>query len=103
MGVYNHISIAEFWRSFWHRLAVDALILGLVGAALDSKAQPVLSSDLGNQVVIPGTPVVLQISASDANPLIYQWYFNGTIISGATNASLYFDSIQPTNAGRYRV
>jgi hypothetical protein len=35
--------------------------------------------------------------------LNYQWYFNGVPIDVATNATLDFTSIQPTNAGLYSV
>jgi hypothetical protein len=77
--------------------------LCLCGISFGSKAQPILTTNLPNQVVIAGTPVGFQISVADTNPVNYQWYFDGATVSGATNASLIFDSIQITNAGRYSV
>ena len=98
-----HVNNPDFSLCRWLQHGAGILTFCIAGISLCTKAQPILITNLANQVVIAGTPVVLQISASDSDPLNYQWYFNGAIISGATNASVFFDSIQLTNAGRYSV
>ena len=50
-----------------------------------------------------GSNVSLTVSAGGQATLAYQWQYDGQNISGATGATLNFPSIQPTNAGLYRV
>jgi hypothetical protein len=45
----------------------------------------------------------LSVGAWGSGPLDYQWFDNGIAITGATNASLTFTGIQPTNTGVYTV
>ena len=49
-----------------------------------------------------GANAVFSVSASGGLPLSYQWRFNGTNITGATNSSLVISNIQPANMGYYR-
>jgi len=63
--------------------------------------QPILNGDLANRVAIGGTSVILSPSIYGTEPLAYQWRMNGAPLSGATNASLIFPTVQATNAGRY--
>lgn len=84
-------------------LAVGILMLCAFGITRSAWANPVLISDLGNRVAISGTPVTLQIEASDTAPKTYQWQFDGVVIPNATNTLLNFDSVQINNAGKYRV
>jgi hypothetical protein len=101
----GYVQADTFHLSHYHWLQLTAIILTicLCGISFGAKAQPILTTNLPNQVVIIGTPVALQITVSDINSLNYQWYFDGATIPGATNASLIFDSIQVTNAGHYSV
>ena len=48
-----------------------------------------------------GVPLTYSVAASGSAPLFYQWYFNSGAVSGATNASLSFSSLNATNAGTY--
>jgi len=50
-----------------------------------------------------GAPVTMSVSASGAGPFSYQWYQNGQALSGATNATLSFTSVQASNQGSYTV
>ena len=49
-----------------------------------------------------GTKATFSVSASGTG-LKYQWYFNGTIIPGATTASYSISNISSTNSGNYDV
>jgi hypothetical protein len=50
-----------------------------------------------------GTTATFSVSAVGTAPLVYQWLFNGTIISGATSSSLNLPNVQPGNTGSYTV
>ncbi len=45
----------------------------------------------------------LSVGAWGTGPLTYQWYFDGSAISGATSSNLTLSAIQFTNAGLYSV
>ncbi len=60
-------------------------------------AQPVTQS------VTSGSGATLSVTPSGSAPFTFQWYFGGNPISGATNSSLSFSSVQLTNAGSYFV
>jgi alpha-tubulin suppressor-like RCC1 family protein len=48
-----------------------------------------------------GNNVTLSVGAAGTPPILYQWYFNGVSISGATSSSLIIDNIQASNSGAY--
>jgi gliding motility-associated-like protein len=50
----------------------------------------------------PGTNATFTVTANGSS-LTYQWYFNGSSISGATGASYTVNNISPANAGSYYV
>ena len=50
----------------------------------------------------PGTALDLSVSATGTS-LTYQWYKDGTVITGATSATLSFASLAATDAGKYTV
>jgi hypothetical protein len=56
-----------------------------------------------NVSVSVGQPASFSVGAQGGPPFTYQWQFNGTNITGATNATLSFASPQLTNAGTYTV
>lgn len=60
-----------------------------------------ITTQPSNQMVNEGTSTSVSISATGTGPINYQWYYNGTAISGATTNTLSFPSIQLTNAGSY--
>lgn len=62
---------------------------------------PLITTDLSpaTNSVYAGTPITLSIVAGGANPLVYQWYRNGTALTGATNASLIASNLTAGNFG----
>ena len=64
---------------------------------------PVITSQPTNQTVTVGGTSTFSITASGAAPLSYQWNFNGTNLSGATNTSLTLTNVQWNQAGNYAV
>jgi alpha-tubulin suppressor-like RCC1 family protein len=53
--------------------------------------------------VLGGTNVELDAAASGIGPFLYQWQFDGTNISRATNAALILTNLAPSNSGMYSV
>jgi subtilase family serine protease len=64
---------------------------------------PVILAQPGNQAVYVGLTANFSVTASGTPPLSYQWNFNGTNISGATNISLTLTNVQLNQAGNYAV
>jgi hypothetical protein len=64
---------------------------------------PQILAHPGNLTLPEGANAVFSVSAGGAIPLRYQWRFNGTNITGATNGSLIISNIQSSNTGYYRV
>jgi outer membrane protein assembly factor BamB len=55
------------------------------------------------QSIVIGHEVKLEVVASGAGLLSYQWRFNGTNLSGATGSTLLLTNVQPAQAGDYSV
>jgi len=56
-----------------------------------------------NTTVEAGDTTVLSVSASGTEPLSYQWYFDGTALSQATNATLALTNFLAGSVGTYQV
>jgi hypothetical protein len=63
---------------------------------------PAMARQPQPQTVVAGSTVVFNADATGA-PLTFQWRKNGTVISGATNASLVLSGATPADAGSYSV
>ena len=74
---------------------LSALVIGGLDAPY-FVSRPIndLATDAGGNVSFSAT-------AGGKTPFHYQWYFNGSQMPGATNATLAFTSAQVTNAGNY--
>ncbi len=48
-----------------------------------------------------GSDLTLEVTVEGAAPLSYQWYFNGAVLAGATDASLTLANLQPEQGGTY--
>ncbi len=48
-----------------------------------------------------GSIAALAVAAHSMSPLTYQWYFRGSVLANATNASLVFNTLTPANEGDY--
>ena len=52
-------------------------------------------------IVAAGQPVTLNTTADGTAPFSYQWYKDGSILTGATNSTYAISSFQAANAGTY--
>lgn len=52
---------------------------------------------------VEGTATKVSVTASGSGPISYQWYKNGTALSGATSSSLSISSVTSSNAGNFHV
>jgi uncharacterized delta-60 repeat protein len=94
-------------RSFFNlgRILLAAT-LGLLCSSLVVRAAdgvPVITSQPTNQTVAISDTAMFTVVADGTSPLSYQWNFNGTNLSGATNTSLMLTNVQLTNSGNYAV
>ena len=62
-----------------------------------------ITSSPATQTVTPGSKVVLSVAATGPSPLSYQWYLNGSAISGAVNSDYTIQSASAANDGSYSV
>jgi glycogen debranching enzyme len=62
---------------------------------------PVIQTE--TQTVTTGSSVQFSVTASGRPTATYQWYFNGTAISGATSSTYAISNVQSGNAGTYTV
>ena len=73
------------------------------GAALTVNVPPAITTQPQSQTVTLDQNASFSIVATGTAPLSYQWSFNGTAVSGTTNASLTLTNVQTTQAGSYTV
>lgn len=74
------------------------------GAVLTVNSAPVAPSitpQQQSQTVVVGQTVTFYATATGTPPLSYQWYKNGTIISGATSSTYAISNVQPSDSGTY--
>ncbi len=64
---------------------------------------PAITNQPSNLTVGVGQPATFEVTATGTGPLTYQWYRNGTVISGATSANYTITSAQESNEGTYYV
>jgi len=79
------------------------LIIGMciLSSVVFADGLPVITVQPLNQTVSPGNTVTFTVTATGATS--YQWRFNGTDISDATNATLQIPNAQTSNSGYYNV
>ena len=96
---------AQLTQSGTYQLAVtNALGVGFSSnAVLVVNAPPTITGQPTNLTVRLGSLAVFAASATGTSPLVYQWKFQGTNISGATNSSLTLANVQFNQAGKYSV
>ena len=63
---------------------------------------PLIIEEPINEIVVAGSTAIFSVTADSTNDT-YQWQFNGTNISGATNAILDVTNVQSGNVGTYSV
>lgn len=64
---------------------------------------PAIIAQPTNQTAVFGGTASFNVTAGGLAPLSYQWNFNGTNISGATNTTLMLTNVQFNQAGNYAV
>jgi hypothetical protein len=82
---------------------IAAIYLAGSGGKCPPGQRPVITMQPTNQTVVVGQTATFAVSANGTPPLSYQWMFNTTNITGATNAVLILANAQFTNAGSYSV
>ena len=76
----------------------------VAGATLAAAGAPILAALPASLAGTVGIPETLTVSATaTGGTLAYQWYQNGTALSGATNANYYFTPISSAASGNYNV
>jgi hypothetical protein len=75
-----------------------------VGAQLTVTFQPPgIAQQPANQAVTVGASTTFSVAATGSPVLRYQWSFNGTNLTGATNVVLSVTNVQSANVGAYAV
>ncbi len=70
---------------------------------ISARQPPKIISQPQSQNVVAGSEVTFSVAADGTPPLNFQWQFNGTNISGATNDTLQLRNAQTNDAGNYAV
>ncbi|HZR20378.1 MAG TPA: immunoglobulin domain-containing protein [Verrucomicrobiae bacterium] len=78
---------------FW----LGLISISIAGPPPDINLQPT------NQTVAVGANATMVVGATSGTALSYQWYFQSTPVTGATNSSYSITNVQLTNAGTYFV
>jgi hypothetical protein len=105
-GIYFHGGMDE--PSVYNRALTASEIQAIYVAGTGGKctppaALPAIVVQPTNQAVVVGGMAGFSVTASGAQPLGYQWSFNGTNLAGATNATLTLENVQLSQAGNYAV
>ncbi len=70
-------------------------------AALVVNAPPTFTTQPASQTLAEGGTATFTVVASGSGSLAYQWKKGGTVLSGATTASLHIGNLQPSDAAAY--
>ena len=77
--------------------------LATPGAAYPGGAPPRLTAEPVSLTTVAYLNAAFSVAAEGPPPLRYQWRFNGSLIAGATGATLVITNAQATHAGQYSV
>ena len=67
------------------------------------QSPPLITAEPQSRVAIEGSNVTFSVSAIGTVPLSFQWRFNGTNLTGGTNAELMLVAVTTNQAGQYSV
>lgn len=93
--MFHHDDDGQYADGF----AVDDVVFE--GCPTGGCSSPSISTQPTNQTECLGNSVTFNVTAAGTAPLSYQWKFNGSNISGATNTSYNIASISSGDAGDY--
>ena len=82
---------------------IAGVVTSSVAVLLVSNLPPSITTQPANLSVYAGETAAFSVLAAGTAPLAYQWQFNGTNISGATNDDYSFNNAQTNSAGNYSV
>lgn len=93
--------------SIYNRALTPSEVASIYNAGAAGKClmanPPVITVQPASQTALAGNEVPLSVYATGSPHLTYQWYFNGTAISGATAKNYTINDVQPSQAGNYSV
>jgi hypothetical protein len=105
LQAYYHGIIDEV--SLYNRALTAVEVQAIYNAGSAGKCEeplpPGITVQPSSQISVEGSNVVLSVTASGNGPFSYQWSFNGTNISGATNSTLILTDLHPYQSGNYMV
>jgi sugar lactone lactonase YvrE len=101
MGTFDGGALQAMPRISWFKKPI--LLFSLSMGAVIAEAQPVITVQPVSQTVNLGGSATFSVTATDANPIGYQWQFNGTAIDMATGATLTLSDLGAPQAGSYTV
>ncbi len=90
--------------SLYNRPLSSNEIAGIFAAGSSGKCKaPNITAQPQSATVLAGSNPTLTVGVTGFGPLSYQWAFNGTAITNATNSSLTITNVQFANDGNYSV
>jgi gluconolactonase len=85
-------------RPFLRTVFILSLLLSWATSAF---AQPKIVTQPSSRMLFAGTSYTFRLGATGTAPLSYQWYFNDTALTDATNSNLLLTNLQRNLAGQY--
>ncbi len=99
MYTFSQAHVSNAMKGF---VAVIAMMFSLLASLGAHAATPVtITKQPSSMLVSEGSWQRIKVAATGTTPITYQWYKNGSIVTGATSSSITFKSIKAANAGSY--
>src|SRR6266511_2802814 len=91
-------------KSIKSQLIVLTALVGFLSLVVGAQGQVpvILKAPQGTSILI-GSPLNLNVQASSATPLTYQWLLNSNTIDSASASSYTISNVRKTNEGNYQV
>ena len=100
--VWSNAAVGTY--SIYAQMSYDSTNLTTSAPAIIKVIPPVtINSQPQSQTNLAGVNVSFSVGATGVPPFAYQWLFNNSTISGATNATLTITNSQVANSGNYYV
>jgi predicted Zn-dependent protease len=75
----------------------------IYGANASAATAPVITTPPASQTVVAGQNVTFAVVASSSTTMSFQWFKNGSALSGATGANLVLSNVTASDTGSYNV